>query len=515
MEDLAPIFSVFCIMSLLCCAVRAEEPLKATVSVDASAPTTAYDRMLFGGFLEHFHRQVYGGVYEPGSPLSDTNGFRTDVIAAVKELRTSIVRWPGGCYVSAYHWKDGVGRQRQPAFDKAWGVEDSNAFGTDEFVQWCRLAGTEPYICGNAGTGTPEEMSDWVEYCNQDKGRWARLRMAGGHPQPHGVRFWSIGNENYGGWEIGAKTVAEWGPFVRETAKMIRNVDPSVIMLAAALPDENWTAHLLEAAGDRLNMVSIHGYWDALWANDNPSDYASCMMRSTEPEGAIATTERIIAAAGFKDRISIAFDEWNLRGWHHPGHGGGFSAEQIKARERNDRNATYTMADAVFSACFLNTCLRHAKTVKMANIAPIVNARGPIYTHPRGIVKRTTFHVLSMYANLLGGNTAPATVTSSQYSHNGKSVPALDAAATCDPAGKSWRIVLVNRHASEPIDCTVALGGSPLAGAVRATVLAGDSPDAFNDVDRPERVVPQRTEIQFAGGTARLLPHSITVLTVN
>ncbi len=155
---------------------RADEgPLQATVRVDAAAATTPLNRLVLGGFIEHFHRQIYGGIFEPGSPLSDEKGFRKDVIAALRELRLSVVRWPGGCFVSAYHWKDGVGPDRRPSFDKAWGVEDPNTFGTDEFVAWCRLVGTEPYICGNAGTGTPEEMSDWVEYCNQDQGRWARL----------------------------------------------------------------------------------------------------------------------------------------------------------------------------------------------------------------------------------------------------------------------------------------------------------------------------------------------------
>ena len=239
--------------------------------MDAAGATAPVNRLVFGGFIEHFHRQIYGGIFEPGSQLSDEKGFRKDVIAALRELRLPIVRWPGGCFVSAYHWKDGVGPNRRSSFDKAWGVEDPNSFGTDEFVAWCRLVGTEPYICGNAGTGAPEEMSDWVEYCNQDKGRWARLRAANGHPTPYRVRYWSIGNENYGDWEIGTKTVQEWGLFVRETAKMIRRVDPSVVLLAAAIPDEGWTKNLLTAAGENLNMVSIHGYYDPLWAKDSPS----------------------------------------------------------------------------------------------------------------------------------------------------------------------------------------------------------------------------------------------------
>ena len=156
------------------------------------------DPMIYGHFLEHFHRQIYGGIYEPDSPFADEQGMRKDVMEALKRISPAVVRWPGGCYVSAYHWKDGVGPERQPAYDKAWRVEESNRFGTDEFMNFCDKIGAEPYICTNAGTGTPEEMSDWVEYCNlPDQGKWARARISNGHPQPYGVKYWSIGNENY------------------------------------------------------------------------------------------------------------------------------------------------------------------------------------------------------------------------------------------------------------------------------------------------------------------------------
>jgi alpha-L-arabinofuranosidase len=313
-----------------------ELTLTGTVAIDASAPSVTYDRMLFGGFLEHFHRQIYGGIYEPGSPLADEMGFRRDVIAAVKELRTPIVRWPGGCFVSAYHWRDGVGKNRQPSFDKAWGVEEPNTFGTHEFVAWCRKVGAEPYICGNAGTGTPEEMSDWVEYCNQSKGRWAKLRAENGYPGPLHVRYWSVGNENWGGHEIGAKTPQEFSLFVRETVKMMRRVDGSLILTAAAF-DEDWNQNLLRTAGGGLNMISIHGYWDGLWVNDNPADYAACMAWSNDVDRAIAAVERTIEATGCKGRVAIAFDEWNLRGWHHPGVMTGFGEKELKARDRNAR----------------------------------------------------------------------------------------------------------------------------------------------------------------------------------
>ena len=212
--------------------------------------------LIYGQFIEHFHRQIYGGVFDPDSPFADEDGFRTDVLEALRRIRVPILRWPGGCFVSSYHWKKAVGPERTPVFDKSWRVEDPNLFGTDEYVALCRRIGCEPYICTNAGTGTPEEMSDWVEYCNlKDQGEYARLRTKNGHSEPYGVRYWSIGNENYGSWELGAKGVGEWGRLVLESAKLMRHVDPDVMLSAAALPDLDWNVALLKACGEHLDCM--------------------------------------------------------------------------------------------------------------------------------------------------------------------------------------------------------------------------------------------------------------------
>ncbi len=189
-----------------------QHPLQAVLTIDTDATTTPYSPMIFGGFIEHFYDQIYGGLFEPGSPLSNEQGFRKDVIEALKELKLSIVRWPGGCFASGYHWQDGVGPTRQPVADPVWGTEDPNTFGTDEFVAWCRQVGCQPYICTNAGNGTPDEMRDWVQYCNGADGPSARMRIANQHPQPLNVRYWSIGNENWGGHEIGSANAGTMGP---------------------------------------------------------------------------------------------------------------------------------------------------------------------------------------------------------------------------------------------------------------------------------------------------------------
>ena len=482
----------------------------ATLRIDVGLPRVPYDRMIFGHFVEHFHRQVYGGIFEPGSDLSDERGFRLDVIEAMRELRPPVVRWPGGCFVSAYHWMDGVGPRRRPAYDKAWRVEDPNRFGTAEFVDWCRAAGAEPYICTNAGTGTPEEMADWVEFCNlPDAGRWARLRAEYGHPEPFAVRWWSIGNENYGDWEIGAKSADEWGRYVVEAAKMMRRVDEELKIVVAGTPDLDWTLSLLREAGRHVDVVAVHGYWDVLHEINEPSDYLTCVGRSLEPEADIRRVEHLIAVAGLTGKVGIAFDEWNLRGWHHPS---GTAPKKIAARDLNDDNSTYTMADAVFSAALLNGCLRHADAVRMANLSPSVNARGPLFVHPRGIVRRTTFHVLWMYANLLAPYVLDAHVEADPLAVGGRDVPVLDAIVTGDVDGGPIVAALTNRHPSEHVICSVSAGDTPLDGELAATMLQGDSPDAYNDVERPHRVTPEPVRLDASGGALRLPPHSVTVV---
>ncbi|MDA1044707.1 MAG: alpha-N-arabinofuranosidase, partial [Verrucomicrobia bacterium] len=227
----------------------AECTVQATLTIGADASSTIYNPMLFGGFLEHFGRQIYGGVFEPGSPLADEKGFRLDVIEALRELQIPIVRWPGGCYVSGYHWEDGVGRQRTPTDDMAWGVIEPHTFGTDEFVALCRLLDCEPYICNNAGNGTIEEMRNWVDYCNASQGPFAQMRKDAGHDSPHRVPFWSIGNENWGQHEIGYKPIEEWAPLVRDAAIQMKAADPDILLSAAALPTKAWTLPMLEQAG--------------------------------------------------------------------------------------------------------------------------------------------------------------------------------------------------------------------------------------------------------------------------
>ena len=484
-----------------------ERTVGASIAASPRFGIRAWNRMILGHFIEHFHRQIYGGLFDPGSPLADADGLRTDVIAALKELGIPIMRWPGGNFVSDHHWVEAVGPDRVPSYNKAWRVAEPNTFGTDEFLRWCAAAGCQPYICTNGGNGTAEEMSNWVEYCNgRLDTRFARMRRANGRGEPYGVTYWGIGNESYGDWQIGAKTIAEWGPYVAESAKMMRAVDETIVLSAAAVPDLDWTLALLRSAGRYLDLVSIHGYWDAIHQANEPKSYLAAMMETTSPDALIGQTRSVLEAAGFAGKVKIAFDEWNLRGWHHPD---GNGPEKIAARDLNDIASTYTMADAIFSASFLNACLRNADIVEMANISPSVNARGPLFVHPDGIVRRTTFHAMKLYADHLRERIVATAVASDPLASGGRSVPAVDAVVSADTAGTT--VIIVNRHPEAEAECSLHLEGLSPDGAVDVVILDGGSPDAYNDIDRPDRVIPRTDRLACPDGRLTVPPHSITV----
>ncbi len=488
------------------------------IGIEPEAKPLAYNPMIFGQFLEHFDTQVYGGVYDPTSRFADEDGFRKDVIEALRAIRTPIVRWPGGCFVSAYHWQDGVGKKREGTWNKAWRVEEPNTFGTDEYVKWCRKVGCEPYICTNAGTGTPEEMSDWVEYCNGTAGRFARMRAANGNPEPFGIKYWSVGNENWGAWEIGGKTSGEWGNFVLESAKMMRATDGKITLLAAATTQPGWTLPLLKRTGHLINDVSIHCYSDGGWAHAAPNDYIRIMMRTDAAERNIAAVRNIISSAGLAGRVQVAYDEWNARGWHHPGLGAFHqgNAMDFPARRKSDRASVYTMADAVYAACQLNAFIRNADLVHMACFAPCVNTTGPIFVHKDGIVLRTTYYVFKLYANDLLPYRVPAVVTSEPLKYEKSSTAMIDAAVTADETRSRYVIAVANKDPAQARAVKIdfaSLGAKPAA-TLSGTVLTGPAPESYNDINAKPSVVPAEATFNVKDGAIDLPPHSVCLIRI-
>ena len=480
------------------------------------------DFMIFGHFLEHFHRQIYGGVYDPGSHLSDENGFRRDVIEALRKINTPVIRWPGGCFASAYPWKKGVG-QRVPYYDKSWCVEEPNTFGTDEFIAFCREVGAQPFICANAGTGAPEEMSDWVEYCNLDIGEWAALRRANGNDEPFKVPYWSIGNENWGRGEMGAKTADEWARFVLESAKMMKRADPEIELSIASIPNLDWNIKVLREAGDLLDWISIHGYWSRVCDEGVfEKGYDNIIARAFQPEERIVTVKHILGSLGQLSKLRIAFDEWNLRDWSHP-HVITFGVPDLGRMAVNDINSNYNMADAVFTACFLNSCLRHCDVVGMANFSPVVNTVGAIFTHADGIVLRPTYHVFDLFTNhtyeeILHSALLSPSIEVESDDGTSTSVRHLDAVVTRDAASGDVGITLVNLHGAEAITCRIrGFSAGKFKGATARTVN-GDAVDSYNDVDQPDSVSISTAELTIDDSSdfsVECRAHSVMVLNLS
>lgn len=481
------------------------------------------DIMIYGHFIEHFHRQIYGGVYDPGNPLSDEDGLRKDVLEAMRRIKVPVLRWPGGCFVSSYHWKDAVGENRKPLFDKAWRVEEPNTFGTDEYIRMCRKIGCEPYICTNAGTGTAEEMSDWVEYCNlESEGQYAKWRIANGHPKPYKVKYWSVGNENYGFWEIGAKSAEEWGRLVAESSKMIKHVDPETELTAAALTDLNWNINLLDHSAQFLDWISIHEYWDGINQTNDYADYEAVMAYTNRTEHSIAEVRGLITAMKLEKKIKIAFDEWNLRGWYHPNvhtiEQGRTKEEYLYPRDKNDDNSKYTMADAVFTACFLNALNRNCDIVGMANFAPIVNTRGCIFTHKDGIVLRSTYYVFDLYVNYLGDVVLDSwcagmeSIRVRNKAGDLEETDTLDIAATSFSDRAGYAVAAVNKCADQEKELEIDLEAS---GDIRIYYISGRSTESYNDVGREEAAIQCEELGKYVPGMkVTLKPHMVGIIQI-
>jgi len=486
---------------------------QARIDINADAPTRVYDRMIFGGFLEHIDNQIYGGVFEPGSPLADQAGFRTDVLEAIMELKVPVVRWPGGCFVDSYHWQKGVGEKREAYGDFRWGAIEPNNFGTHEFVDLCRRIKAEPYICLN-GLASTQESLDWVAYCNATEGEFAEMRKANGHPDPFNVKFWSVGNERYDKVTVDR---------VRDVSMELRRLYPNLKLTCPGAQDgmKGVPEYLINQVGGHLDYVSIHSYALSREIELPRYDYLTAIAQSEQPEALIESVISSIRAVDPRGGMKLAYDEWNLRAWQHPGFPrdrvDDYDAPEVRelvARRRmqNDQPDQYTMADALFTASFLNACLRRCDVVTMANIAPLVNTRGPIFAHPKGIVKRTHYHTMWMYANLLQERVADVTVSAVDI--KGTPVSTIDAVATVDATGSQWSVAFINRHASASVACTLVIDGASLDGTYKATILTGDSAESYNDIEHPHRVTPKDATLTFRKGAVSLPAHSLVIVDV-
>src|ERR1700712_4942826 len=371
--------------------------LQARIKIDSDRRIGEIDPKIYGNFAEHLGRCIEGGLFEEGSALSDKNGYRKDVMKAVKDLDVTLMRWPGGNFSSNYNWKDGIGpRDQRPArLEMAWGTVESNRFGTHEFLDYVEALGIEPYVCANLGTGSWTEAQQWVEYCNVADGTaMTKLRQQNGRDKPWNVKYWGLGNEMDGPWQMGHRTAEDYGKFALEAAKLMKWTDASVKLIAAGSSNfrdgidwVGWNREVLAYLKDHIEYLSLHMY-----VGNAANDYYEFMAVSNQLDDRIKTAAGLIRAAlgGLRpaNPIYIAFDEYNV--WYR--------ARGNTQRGRKILEEHYNLEDALVIASMLNTFVNNADTIKIANMAQIVNVIAPIFTSEKGMFLQTIFHPLQLFS---------------------------------------------------------------------------------------------------------------------
>ena len=483
------------------------------ITIDLDRQLGQISPNIFGGFVEHLGRCIYGGIYEPQSPHADENGFRKDVLTALRRLNMPIIRYPGGNFASGYRWRDGVGpRAERPARPElAWHTLESNQIGTNEFVDFCRLVNTQPFFVVNAGDGDMREARDWVEYCNGNNDTaLVKLRRQHGYDAPHRVQYWGIGNEVDGHWQIGYKTASEYARTFTEFGKVMKWADPEIKLIASMTSDWgiDWVERaqlLIEQAGNLVDYMGIHWY-----VGNNGDNFANYMTVSEMIEERLSAYEGLIRMLCLQEKIPqpipLAVDEWNVWYRTHPEY-----VEDLKRLEE-----IYNLEDALVVAMHLNAFIRHAHSVRMANLAQIVNVIAPIFTSPEGLVLQTIFYPFELYSRTCGSMALDVFWKCDTFSGGAYTgVRLLDVSATLDEGEQTLTVFAVNRSQSEAIETTISLECGCFSGPVRAYVVNGSDIKASNTFENPHRVGTSETEYEASDETTftyTFEPHSVTAL---
>lgn len=434
---------------------------KAKMTLVSEFKNAKIDERIYGSFIEHLGRAVYGGIYEPGHPYADEDGFRTDVIEEIKKLNVPIVRYPGGNFVSGYNWEDGVGpvELRPKKLELAWGVTEPNLFGTNEFAKWCKKADTQCMMAVNLGLRGPDEARNLVEYCNHEKGSyWSDLRRSHGYEAPHNIKTWCLGNEMDGPWQIGHKTAVEYGRTALEASKVMKWTDPSIETIMCGSSNMGmstfgeWEATTLDIAYDAVDYVSLHIYFD-----NRPNDTASFLAKSMVMDDFIKTVvcicDYIKGKKHSKKQINLSFDEWNV--WYHSN---GAPVERW-CTAPHQLEDIYNFEDALLIALLLMTLLKHADRVKIACIAQLVNVIAPIMTENGGKVwEQTIFYPFMHLSNYGRGYTLHTEIDSPKHdTKEFTDVPDVESLATLSEDGENLTVFAVNRNLDEDVELCVSL----------------------------------------------------------
>jgi alpha-N-arabinofuranosidase len=467
------------------------------------------DRRLLGAFLEHLGRAIYTGVYEPGSKLADTHGYRTDVIAQVKGLGVPIMRYPGGNFVSGYNWLDGVGPKntRPTVLERAWNSLETNQFGTNEFIAWCKLVGTEPLLAFNLGTSTPEMAVAYVEYCNMDKGtKWSALRRSHGYEPPHNVRYWCMGNEMDGPWQMGHMPAREYGRKARDTARQIRVIDRGLQLIACGSSNTImptyllWDREVLEECYDQVDGISLHNYYGntpELTGNSSARFLAMNLDMERQIHEIAAVCDYVQGLHKSPKRLWLSFDEWNV--WYRARTGPAVDGQRAFAPKLLEE--VYNLEDALLVGGFLNTLLRQSDRVRVGCLAQILNVIAPLVTNETTVLRQSIYypyawalqHARGRVLDLsIESETYPITATGlrADFARNDQ-VPFVDVAATLDPQNGQTCLLMLNRDLESERELVIEWRDPAPTRVLACETLTGPDLKAFNTFEQPQRVAPR------------------------
>lgn len=475
------------------------EPSRTRAFIDPAFRISRLDRNLFGSFLEHLGRAIYKGIYEPGSSQADQDGFRKDVLEEISALGVPLIRYPGGNFVSGYDWLNGVGPQKdRPAvLDRAWDTIETNQFGTDEFMLWCKKVGTQPLMAVNLGSGTPQHAADLVEYCNLEKGtKWSDLRREYGHAEPYEVKRWCLGNEMDGPWQIGHATAKEYGQRAADAARQIREIDHSLFLVACGssgpfMPTYlEWDREVLEQCYEVVDAISLHRYFNnaAETSGDSGKYLAMNLTMERQIEEVAAVCDMVRGRLRTNKRLALSFDEWNV--WYRArgGDGGKQTAPHLLEE-------VYNLEDALLVGGVLITLLRHSDRVRIACLAQLVNVIAPLMTNERNVIRQAIWYPYAWALQNCRGDVLNPVVESPTYEVPGLGqVPYVDIAVTRDGETGKQCLLVLNRDLDKGHQFELNWRAEAPTRVLISQVLTGADLRASNTFEEPKKVAPANLE---------------------
>lgn len=498
---------------------------KATCFTDKHYKIGEIDNKLYSSFTEHLGRSIYTGIYEPGHPEADEEGFRNDVIDLVEELDVPVIRYPGGNFVSLYDWHDGIGpkEDRPKRLDYAWTSIETNQFGIDEFCRWAKKAGVEPMIAVNLGTGNIKDAGDLVEYCNHPSGTyWSDLRIKNGSPEPYNIKYWCLGNEMEGTWQAGHLSAEDYTKKAREAAKIMRWVDPSIKLVACGSSYEmlptylDWDRVMLEELYEYVDYLSTHNY--TMNSGQGTTNFlASYQQLDRHIKNTASVLDFIKAKNHHEKDIKICLDEWNVWNFQDIKIDSlddlqGLTTFEMTSAEKWEiapaiLQEKYSLLDAIVVGGLGISLLNNVDTVEIACLAQLINVIAPITTVENGgVFKQTTYHPFHMLSKYGRGTTMKAVVDAPTYTSEFGELPIVEPAIVYNEETDELRVFVLNCSQDEDVSFNLELQGYGDKKIKKHLVLNGDDLEAINTIENPENVVMKELDVTEYSDTTAVLP---------